>query len=37
MNDKKQLFEQFEQVFGYNRTNLYFLPGCVNLIEEYTD
>ena len=37
MADEKQLFEQFEKVFGYPGTGLYFSPGRVNLIGEHTD
>lgn len=37
MKDKKQLFEQFEEVFGYDGMNLYFSPGRINLIGEHTD
>ena len=37
MADEKQLFEQFEKVFGYPGTGLYFSPGRINLIGEHTD
>src|SRR5699024_258678 len=37
MKDKKRLFEQFEEVFGYDGMNLYFSPGRINLIGEHTD
>jgi len=37
MEDKKQLFEQFEKVFDYEGENLYFSPGRINLIGEHTD
>lgn len=37
MNDERQLFEQFEEVFGYTGTGLYFSPGRINLIGEHTD
>jgi galactokinase len=37
MENKKQLFQRFEEVFGYIGERFYFSPGRVNLIGEHTD
>lgn len=35
--DKQQLLDQFKQVFGVNGQRVYFSPGRINIIGEYTD
>lgn len=37
MKHTKELFQRFEEVFGYSSENLYFSPGRINLIGEHTD
>ena len=37
MENKEQLFNRFEEVFGYSGEHYYFSPGRVNLIGEHTD
>ncbi|MEY8292370.1 galactokinase [Carnobacteriaceae bacterium 52-44] len=37
MENRKELLNRFEEVFGYTTENLYFSPGRINLIGEHTD
>lgn len=37
MENKEQLYNRFEEVFGYASKELYFSPGRINLIGEHTD
>jgi galactokinase len=37
MANNTQLFQRFEEVFGYTSEELYFSPGRINLIGEHTD
>lgn len=37
MENHTQLFNRFEEIFGYTSEELYFSPGRINLIGEHTD
>lgn len=37
MENRKELLNRFEEIFGYPTENLYFSPGRINLIGEHTD